>query len=343
MLDTQTLFIFVFISVLLFDFTNGFHDTADMVATSIAAHTIRPSVAIFVVALFTFLGPIIAGVAVADTVGTFVDIKTVDKAVAQSVVIGALFAAISYNISTWYFGLPSSTSNSLAGGLVGAGLMGIGSSHINWGIEALLNGKLDGLMKVISGLFISPIFAFITGFIVLKLFLYLFKRLTIKVEPIFIFSQYFGIAWLGFTHGANDAQKGMAIIGMMLLAIGKTQVFEIPMWVILSCTSAITLGTIFGGWSIIKTLGFKIYKIRLLDSVANMFSAALVNSIATIIGAPTSTTQVVTSSLLGNGAARNPRRTQWNVANKIIKAWIFNIPISMALGSLYTYLLLKVL
>jgi PiT family inorganic phosphate transporter len=343
MLDAQTLFPLVFVSVLLFDFTNGFHDTADMIATSIAAHTIRPSVAIFVVALFTFMGPIVAGTAVADTVGTFVEIGTAKNIIAESVVTGALLAAISFNLTTWFFGLPSSTSNSLAGGLAGAGLMGVGSEHINWGVEALTNGKLEGLMKVAAGLLVSPVFAFITGFIVLKLLLYIFRDFTIKVRPLFVLSQYAGIAWLGFTHGANDAQKGMAIVGMMLLAVGKTHSFEIPMWVILSCTSAITLGTILGGWSIIKTLGFKIYKIHIVDSVANIMSAALVNTLATLIGAPTSTTQVVTSSLLGNGAARNPRRTQWRVAGNIVGAWFLNIPTSMALGALYTYLVLKVL
>ncbi len=340
---TEILFIAVVITVFLYDFTNGFHDAADMIATAIASHEIRASFAIFLVSFFTFLGPLLAGLAVADTVGTFVDISFVSVKLAQSVVIAALLAAVSYNLFTWYLGLPSSSSNSLAGGLVGAGLMVVGKNHIHWGVDALMQGRLDGLMKVIAGLFISPFFAFIIGFLLLKLFLYIFRRFTIQIKPLFIFSQYITISWLGFSHGANDAQKGMAIIGMMLLASGYTQDFFIPFWAILLCTSAITLGTLFGGWNIIKTLGFKIYKIRLIDSVANQISAALTNTVATVIGAPTSTTQVVTSALLGNGTARNPRRVNWLVAKNIILGWFFNIPISMLLGALYAYILLKVL
>ena len=203
--------------------------------------------------------------------------------------------------------------------------------------------QLDGLMKVVAGLLISPFFAFLVGFLLLKLLFFIFKRFTIKIRPLFVIIQYFSVAWLGFSHGANDAQKGMAIIGMMLLASGYTHSFFIPLWVILLCASAITLGTIFGGWNIIKTLGFEIYKIKLIDSVANQLSAALVNTLATHIGAPTSTTQVVTSALLGNGSARSVRRVNWKIAGHIITGWILNIPTSLALGALYAHFLLKVL
>ncbi len=337
------LFIVVVITVVLYDFTNGFHDAADMIATAIASHAIKPSIAILIVSFFTFLGPLVAGLAVADTIGTFVQIKEVTISLAQSVVIAALLAAVSYNLITWYFGLPSSSSNSLAGGLVGAGLVIVGSSHINWGFDSLLNFHLDGLMKVVAGLLVSPFFAFLVGFLLLKFLLFALKRFTIKIRPLFVITQYFSVAWLGFSHGANDAQKGMAIIGMMLLASGYTHTFFIPFWVVILCTSAITLGTIFGGWNIIKTLGFEIYKIKLLDSVANQLSAALVNTIATTIGAPTSTTQVVTSALLGNGSARNIRRVNWKRASHIIWGWILNIPTSILLGSLYATILVRIL
>lgn len=337
------LFIGVVITVVLYDFTNGFHDAADMIATAIASHAIKPSIAIMIVSFFTFLGPLIAGLAVADTIGTFVDIKGIDTTLAQSVVIAALLAAVSYNLATWYFGLPSSSSNSLAGGLVGAGLIVVGKSHINWGVDALFNFHLEGLMKVVAGLLVSPFFAFLVGFLFLKFLLFIFRRFTIKIRPLFVITQYFSIAWLGFSHGANDAQKGMAIIGMMLLASGYTHSFFVPFWVVLLCTSAITLGTMLGGWNIIKTLGFEIYKIKLLDSVANQLSAALVNTLATSIGAPTSTTQVVTSALLGNGSARNIRRVNWKRASHIILGWILNIPTSIFLGALYATILVRIL
>jgi PiT family inorganic phosphate transporter len=343
-MDISTfLLILTIVSVFAFDFTNGFHDAADMVATAIASRAMKSTVAIAIVSVFTFLGPLTVGLAVADTIGTFVDISETDIMYAQALIVSALFAAITYNLITWRLGLPSSSSNSLAGGLVGAGLFVVGSSKINWGLDALQQGHLEGVMKVVAGLFASPFLGFIAGFIIMKLIFFIFKRFTLKIRPLFVFSQYFSVAWLGFSHGANDAQKGMAVIGMMLLASGETQTFSIPLWVILLCTSAITLGTMFGGWSIIKTLGFELYRIRLVHSVANQLGAALVNTLATSIGAPTSTTQVVTATLLGNGAAEKPSHVAWGRAGQIILGWFVNVPVSMCFGALYSYLLIHLL
>ena len=343
-MDISTFLLFLtVVSVFAFDFTNGFHDAADMVATAIASRAMKSSVAIAIVSVFTFLGPLIVGLAVADTIGTFVDISDTAIINAQALIISALFAAITYNLITWKLGLPSSSSNSLAGGLVGAGLFVVGSSKINWGLDALYQGHLEGVMKVVAGLFASPFLGFVIGFIIMKLIFFIFKRFTLKIRPIFVFSQYFSVAWLGFSHGANDAQKGMAIIGMMLLASGETQTFTIPLWVILLCTSAITLGTVFGGWSIIKTLGFELYRIRLVHSVANQLGAALVNTLATTIGAPTSTTQVVTATLLGNGAAEKPSHVAWSRAGQIILGWFVNVPVSMLFGAFYSYMFINLL
>jgi len=329
--------ILTIVAVFAFDFTNGFHDAADMVATAIASRAMKSGVAIALVSLFTFLGPLTVGLAVADTIGTFVDISELSVMYAQVLIVSALFAAITYNLFTWKLGLPSSSSNSLAGGLVGAGLFVVGSGKINWGFEAVMQGHLEGIAKVIVGLFASPFLGFIIGFIIMKLIFFIFKRFTVKIKPLFIISQYFSVAWLGFSHGANDAQKGMAIIGMILLASGQTQHFEIPFWVVLLCTSAITLGTVFGGWSIIKTLGFELYRIRLVHSVANQVGSALVNTLATSIGAPTSTTQVVTATLLGNGAAEKPSHVAWKRAGGIVLGWFVNVPVSMLLGAVYAY------
>ncbi len=335
---TQVLLILTVVTVFAYDFTNGFHDAADMVATAIASRAMKSSVAIAIVSIFTFLGPLISGLAVADTVGTFIEISHTDTHHAQALVIAALLAAISYNLGTWKFGLPSSSSNSLAGGLVGAGLFIVGSTHINWGVDALMHYRLEGLMKVIAGLFVSPFLGFIVGFIIMKIIFFIFRRFTVKIRPLFVLSQYFSVAWLGFSHGANDAQKGMAIIGMMLLASGDTQHFEIPLWVVFMCTTAITLGTMFGGWSIIKTLGFELYRIRIIHAVANQLGAALVNTLATAIGAPTSTTQVVTATLLGSGAAEKPSHVGWRKAGYIIAGWLFNVPVSILMGALYATL-----
>jgi PiT family inorganic phosphate transporter len=281
--------------------------------------------------------------AVADTVGNFVDISKAPTLAGESVVIAALLAAVSYNLVTWKLGFPSSSSNSLAGGLVGAGLYALGNSHINWGITELLNGHLEGVMKVLAGLFASPFLGFLIGFFIMKALHHALKRFRNNIRSVFVVSQYFSVAWLGFSHGANDAQKGMAIIGMMLLASGHTDTFTIPVWAILLCASAITLGTVFGGWSIIKTLGFELYRIRLVHSVANQLGAALVNTLATSIGAPTSTTQVVTATLLGNGAAEKPSHVAWGRAGQIILGWFVNVPVSMCFGALYSYLLMHLL
>ncbi len=337
------LLIFVVLTVALFDFTNGFHDAADMVATAIASRAMTPGAAIGLVSVATFIGPFVAGLAVADTVGQFVDISDSQALVGEAVVIAALLAAVSYNLATWKLGFPSSSSNSLAGGLVGAGLLAVGNEQINWGWSALLHGELQGVMKIFAGLFLSPFLGFAIGYITMKLFNGLLQRCRQSVNKPLVGIQYFSVAWLGFSHGANDAQKGMAIIGMMLLASGQTDHFSIPVWAILLCTSAITLGTLFGGWSIIKTLGFGLYRVRLIHSIANQLDAAFINSIATAIGAPTSTTQVVTATLLGNGSAEKPRHVQWRTAAGIVGGWLLNVPTSILLGWSYCWLLIHFL
>jgi PiT family inorganic phosphate transporter len=332
----------IVIAVAIYDFTNGFHDAADMVATAIASRAMRPGVAIALVSAFTFIGPLTVGLAVADTVGTFVDVSAASQAAGEAVVIAALGAAISYNIATWLLGLHSSSSNSLAGGLVGAGLYALGSSQINWGLAALQQGELAGVVKVLAGLLFSPLAGFIVGYLTIKLFIRVFSRFTSRVSSLFVASQYVSVALLGFSHGANDAQKGMAIIGMMLLASGMTDSFAIPLWAVLLCTSSITLGTVFGGWRIIRTLGFSLYRLRTLHAVANQLGSALVNGIATSIGAPTSTTQVVTATLLGNGAAEKPGHVRWLTAAGIVGGWWLNLPVSIALGWVYCFIYLAI-
>lgn len=335
------LLVLVVFLVAVFDFTNGFHDAADMVATAIASRTMKPGIAIGVVTFFTFIAPFTVGLAVADTVGTFVDVGAASTIDGESLVIAALLAAVSYNLATWRLGFPSSSSNSLAGGLVGAGLYCVGSEHINWGVTALASGQLQGMMKVAAGLFVSPFFGFVIGYLVMKLFFLLLRRATEKVTNVFVVSQYLSVAWLGFSHGANDAQKGMAVIGMMLLASGVTTEFYIPVWAIFLCASAITLGTMFGGWRIIKTLGFGLFRVKVIHSVANQLGSALVNSIATMSGAPTSTTQVVTATLLGAGAAEKPQHVKWQTARDIVTGWFMNVPVSMLLGWIYCFLFLE--
>ncbi len=328
----------VVLAVALFDFTNGFHDAADMVATAIASRAMRPAVAIALVTVFTFIAPFTVGLAVADTVGTFVEIDPAARMQGETVVMAALLAAVSYNLITWWLGYPSSSSNSLAGGLMGAGLYALGPAHINWGLGALSQGSLEGAVKVVAGLLFSPLFGFLFGFGLMRFLLRFLRRARSRVERMFVASQYVSVAWLGFSHGANDAQKGMAVIGMMWLAGGHSDHFVVPDWAVALCASAITLGTLFGGWRIIRTLGFGIYRLRIVHSVANQLGAALVNSLATTLGAPTSTTQVVTATLVGNGAAEKPGHVRWKTVGGIVAGWWFNLPVSTLLGAGYALL-----
>ena len=329
--------------VVVYDFTNGFHDAADMIATAIASRAMTPATAIIIVSAFTFIGPFVGGLAVADTIGEFVQIGGAEKHIAQSVVMAAIIAAIIYNLITWKLGLPSSSSNSLTSGLVGAGLVALGNSNIHWGIQELTQGHLSGFIKVIAGMFLSPLSGLLVGFLVMKLFLKIFRHFSSKSKILFIVTQYFTVGWLAFSHGTNDAQKGMGVIGMLLLASGVYTTFTIPDWVILLCASSITLGTMFGGWNIIKTIGFGIYKIKIIHSIADQVGAAAVILGSSLVGAPTSTTQVVTTTLMGVGAAERPKHVRWGKAKQIFSGWLLNIPSSMFLGALVCYLLIKLL
>ncbi len=337
----NTTLIIVVIAVAVYDFTNGFHDAADMVATAIASRAMQPAAAIGIVSFFTLIAPFTVGLSVADTIGTFVDISAGSVIAGESVVVAALAAAISYNLATWFLGYPSSSSNSLAGGLVGAGIYAVGFSHISWGFGALMAGELSGVMKVVAGLLLSPLFGFLAGFLLMKILLKTFSRFNHNIGRFFVASQYVSVAWLGFSHGANDAQKGMAIIGMILLASGVSDSFSVPFWAVILCATSITLGTIFGGWKIIKTLGFDLYRLRTIHAVANQVGSAIINSLATSIGAPTSTSQVVTATLLGNGTAEKPGHVKWRTAASIVSAWWLNLPVSILLGWLYCFFYLN--
>ena len=341
-MDVSLILIIGIVLVVIYDFTNGFHDAADMVATAIASRTMTPGVAIFIVSLFTFLGPLLGGLAVANTIGEFVNINHVESHLAQNVILSAILAAITYNIITWKFGLPSSSSNSLTSGLVGAAIFALGSDYVNWGFSALNNGSIVGFMKIVTGIVFSPLAGFFVGFLVMKLSLKVLKRFSSKSKKLFLFTQYFTVSWLAFSHGTNDSQKGMGIIGMLLLANNIYPEFTVPIWVIFLCATSITLGTMFGGWSIIKTVGFGIYKVKLIHSIADQVSAAAVILGSSLIGAPTSTTQVVTTSLMGVGAGERPKHVRWDVAKTILKGWLFNIPASFIMGMIYCYLLIRI-
>jgi inorganic phosphate transporter, PiT family len=312
--------IFIIALALVFDFLNGFHDSSNIVATVISSRALSPRVALGMVAVAEFCGPFLFGVAVATTIGS----EVVDpEAISSAVIIAALSAAIVWNIVTWYFGWPSSTSHALIGGLVGAVAVAEGFSTIN----------LAGLEKVLIFLFLSPILGLVCGYLVLKLIYFLARGATPSANTFFKRGQVPTSLALALSHGTNDAQKTMGIIAMAMVTTGYTDEFYIPSWVIALSASAIALGTLSGGWRLIRTLGAKFFKIRPVHAFGSQIASAGIILGAALMGGPVSTTQVVSSSIMGAGAADRVNKVRWTVGRDIAIAWLLTIPVSGLLAA----------
>ena len=313
------LLVIVFIA-LVFDFLNGFHDSSNIVATMISSRAMSPRGALIMTAIAEFVGPFLFGVAVATTIGS----EVVDPAaITSAVIIAALISAILWNLFTWYFGWPSSTSHALIGGLVGAVTMAVGWSAI----------ELDGLRKVLIALFISPILGLVLGYLVLKLIYFLARGASPRINTFFKRSQLGTSLALALSHGTNDAQKTMGIMAMAMVTTGYTTEFRVPFWVIALSASAIALGTALGGWRLIETLGGKFYKIRPVHAFGSQLTSATIILGAAMLGGPVSTTQVVSSSIMGAGSADRVSKVRWNVARDIAVAWLLTIPVSALLAA----------
>jgi PiT family inorganic phosphate transporter len=319
---------------LFFGFTNGFHDAANVVATIIATGAMSPRIALGMAALGEFVGPFVFGTAVAQTIGkNIVDISSFDPTFVELsifLIIAALVGAIVWNLVTWFFGLPSSSSHALVGGMIGAVLTAYGPDKILW----------KGLFYVILVLFISPLLGFFFGTLFLKITLHLSRNATPRANIFFNRMQILSSIALSFSHGANDAQKPMGLIMMVLVILGFSPTFHIPFWVIISCATAIALGTASGGWRIIKTVGSKIYRLRSVHAFCAQTSSATVILAASLLGGPVSTTHVVSSSIMGVGAGQRISAVRWGVAKNIIVAWFITIPASGVISGL-TFLLFR--
>jgi len=314
---------------LFFDFLNGFHDSANVVATIISSRAMSPRGALAMAAIAEFAGPFIFGVAVATTIGNeVVHAETINI----QVVMAALLSASLWNLLTWLLGLPSSSSHALIGGLVGAVVVSSGLSAI----------QAAGLIKVVAALFLSPLVGFIVGAIIMYLLIWLTKDATPAANIFFKFGQMPTALALALSHGANDAQKTMGIITMGLVILGFQSHFYVPWWVVLLSASAIALGTALGGWRIIRTLGAKFYRVRPIHSFASQLSSAAVILTSSLLGGPVSTTQVVSSSILGVGAAQRISQVRWNILYEIFLAWFLTIPLTAGLAALL-YLAIKLL
>jgi inorganic phosphate transporter, PiT family len=314
------LIIVVIILALGFDFLNGIHDSSNIVATMISSRALSPRVALTMTAIAEFSGPLIFGVAVANTIGHEV---VAAEAINTQVLMAALISAILWNLLTWFLGFPSSSSHALVGGFIGAVVMDAGFQAI----------KLGGLLKIVIALFTSPLIGFVFGYLLLKLIYMLCWKASPRVNSLFKRSQIVTALALALSHGANDAQKTMGIITLALVTSGYLKVFAVPVWVILLSGGMIAFGTSVGGWKLIRTLGGKFYKIRPVDGLASQLASAVVILGASLIGGPVSTTQVVSSTIMGVGAAERLNKVRWGVAQEIATAWLLTIPATALVGA----------
>ncbi|MHB8135415.1 MAG: inorganic phosphate transporter [Anaerolineaceae bacterium] len=318
--------IIVIILALGFDFLNGIHDSSNVVATMICSRALPPRWALGMTAVANFVGPFVFGVAVANTIGhEIVDAASINI----NVLIAALASAIFWNLLTWYLGIPSSSSHALIGGFMGAVIIGAGIGAI----------KIEGLEKVLIALFTSPIIGLIVGFVILRLILIFSWNASPKINKFYRRSQIVTSLALGLSHGTNDAQKTMGIITLALVTGGYLKVFAVPVWVIVVCSAMIALGTSLGGWKLIRTLGSKFYKIRPVDGFSAQLASAIVILGASLVGGPVSTTQVVSSAIMGVGAAERVNKVRWNVAYEIATAWLLTIPVTAVIAAVFYWLI----
>jgi PiT family inorganic phosphate transporter len=312
--------------VLIFDFLNGFHDSANSIATVVSTRVLSPFVAVLLAAFFNFIAFTVFPLKVAHTIGKGVVNPDVLN---MTVISGALVAAITWNLVTWWWGLPSSSSHTLVGGLVGA-------SFAHAGISSIV---IAGLLKIIMFIFIAPIIGMVLSFILSSVVVNIFKRYTPQnVDRIFRRLQLISSSTLSLGHGGNDAQKSMGIIWAALIISGLcTKDDPIALWIILSCQTAIALGTLFGGWRIVKTMGQKITKVKPFEGFCSEISGAMTLFGSTAFGIPVSTTHTITGAIIGVGARRGASAVKWGITKKIFWAWILTIPVSAAIGGTMYY------
>ncbi|MGK5086570.1 inorganic phosphate transporter [Bdellovibrionota bacterium FG-2] len=343
---TFTLILFITVAVV-FDFMNGFNDSANIVSTMISSRALSPRQALTITAIAEFIGPFLFGVAVAKTIGAGVLILPSDATTALPLILSSLVAAVCWNVLTWHSGIPSSSSHALIGGLLGAAVSHSAIVHCAKGIVTLQDFyrifevvQVAGLLKILTSLLISPAIGFIAGFFLLKLWRFLARGSSPSINKFFRRSQVVTAIGLALSHGTNDAQKTMGIITMGLLASGQINKFEVPMWVVALSASAIALGTSVGGWRLIRTLGSGFFRIRPIDGFSTQIGSGLVIICASLLGGPVSTTQVVSTAIMGVGSADRLSKVRWGVSRQIIITWIITIPCTSILAGLI-YLALR--
>jgi len=315
------------IVALIFDFVNGFNDSANSVATVIGTRVMKPLHAVALSAAANFVGPFVFGVAVATTIAK--GIVSPDE-ITVYMIIGGLAGAIAWSSLCTYLGLPISNSHSLIGGIMGAGIIGLG-------FETLVYG---GLTKVFAGIIIAPIGGIVFGMALAGIIIAIFaKRKPAVVNRTFGRLSIISSAWLALTHGANDGQKTMGIIVLILFSAGIISEIHMPLWVIVAAASAMGLGTFFGGYKVIKTLGLKITRLKPYQGFAAQTGGGMMLAIFAVLGIPASTTHAITGSVMGAGAARRKRAVRWKVSRQIIFSWVITIPGAAGLAIAFTYII----
>ncbi len=328
-MEYSNLLIITILFALAFDFINGFHDAANSVATIVATQVLKPHWAVLWAAFFNFIAFLFFELKVAATIGKgVIDPNIVDT----TLILSALVGAVVWNLITWYWGLPSSSSHALIGGLVGTAIAKSGTGSLN----------SPGLMKIGFSIVGSPIFGMVLGFILMKLTRFLVQSYKPKnIDSWFRKLQLVSASLYSLGHGGNDAQKTMGIITVLLMSSGHLPGgFHTPFWVVISCQIAMGLGTLFGGWKIVKTMGMKLTKLKPIGGFCAETSGAATLFLATSLGIPVSTTHTITGSIVGVGSADTIKKVKWNIAGRIVWAWIFTIPASAAIGAI-SYLILK--
>jgi len=326
----MTLTILLLIALaLLFDFLNGFHDSANSIATVVSTRVLSPRLAVAWAAFFNFVAFLFFGLHVANTIGTgIVDITIIDK----GIIFGSLVGACGWNIITWFFGLPTSSSHALIGGMIGSALVKAGPGSLVW----------QGILKTVTFIFVSPVLGLILGLGFGVLVYWAFRNSApSKVDHIFRKGQLLSAAFYSMGHGGNDAQKTMGIIASLLFSAGLLgKNFYVPLWVVVACYSAISIGTMFGGWRIVKTMGQKVAKLKPVDGFCAEAGAAVTLFVSSSFGIPVSTTHTITGAIMGIGSLKRLSAVRWGVAGRIVWAWILTIPCSAAISAL-AYFLIK--
>ena len=326
---TWELIVIIIGIALIFDFTNGFHDSANSISTVVSTKVLSPRNAVIFAAFFNFIAAFGFGVAVASTVSKIIHLDFVQTAVVPYIILGALVGAIVWNLITWFFGLPTSSSHALIGGLSGAGISAAGLAAIKWSTVEL----------VATFMILSPLIGLACGFLFMAAVLWLTKNANKEnAELYFKRLQLFSAAAYSFSHGTNDAQKTMGIILPLLFSIGyfgasvDPNNLPMPLWVIIASYAAIAIGTLSGGWRIVKTMGYKITKLRPVHGFAAETAGAATILGASVAGIPVSTTHVICSSIMGVGTTMGASTVKWGVARSIMIAWILTIPVSALIG-----------